>query len=71
MMLAGRPEPDTSNTTSVVIIIILVLVMGATVYLAKERYIRRKNAIIAIGLVLLCIVAVGFWMHQHTLSLPN
>lgn len=51
---------SSSGFASPAIIIILVLILGATIYLWRQRYMRRKTAYVVMGVLTIAIIAAGF-----------
>jgi hypothetical protein len=50
------------------IIVILVLILGATIYLWRARYIRRRNAYLTMGVLVVALAVLGFWMYSNPMQ---
>lgn len=50
------------------IIVVLVLVLGATIYLWRARYIRRRNAYLTMGVLVVALAVLGFWMYSNPMQ---
>ena len=68
MMRAPRVSGDVANSASLAVpalIVILVLVLGATIYLWRARYIRRQTAYVTMLALAAALVALGLWMYWY------
>ena len=50
------------------VVVILVLMLGATVYLWRARYIRRQTAYILMLVLALGLLVYGAWLYQHPMQ---
>lgn len=57
-------QGGTSSIASPAVIVVLVLLLGATVYLWRSRYMRRKTAYGTIGVLVLLLLLVGLGMYK-------
>jgi hypothetical protein len=46
-------------------VVILVLLIGATFYLWRARYIRRNTAYVTMALLVVALAALIFWQYHH------
>lgn len=56
-----------AGVTSQVAIVFLVIALGATVFLWRARYIRRRTSYITMGVLVLAIAVVGTMMYRGSL----
>lgn len=50
------------------IIVLLVLLLGATIYLWRARYIRSRTAYVLMLILVLALVGVGAWMYANPMQ---
>lgn len=63
---SGGAGAGSSAFASPAIIIILVIILGATIYLWRQRYMRRKTAYIVMGVLAIAIIAAGFMNYSSS-----
>ena len=56
---------DSASLGAPTAIVILVLMLGATIYLWRARYIRPKSAFVLMTVFALAIVALGIWSYSN------
>lgn len=56
---------DTASLGSPTVVVILVLMLGATIYLWRARYIRRTTAYASMAILVLAIAVIGVWTYSH------
>lgn len=61
----GAEASTTSGVANPVIIVILVLVLGATIYLWRQRYIHRRTAYAVMATMVIAIVAAALLMYLN------
>jgi hypothetical protein len=47
------------------VIVVLVLTLGATIYLWRARYIRRRTAYVLVPILSAAIVILGLWTYLN------
>jgi hypothetical protein len=47
------------------VIVVLVLILGATIYLWRARYIRRRTAYVLVPILSAAIVILGLWTYLN------
>jgi hypothetical protein len=50
------------------IIVVLVLVLGATIYLWRARYIRRRTAYLTMSFLVVLLAGLGFWIYSNPMQ---
>lgn len=71
-MMRGTPIGSSSSIRSLdmvspTIVVFLVLLLGATIYLWRARYVRRKTAYVIMAFLGVILIAVGISMYTpHT-----
>jgi hypothetical protein len=45
--------------------VVLVLLIGATFYLWRARYIRRRTAYVVMAVLAIALAGLVFWQYQH------
>lgn len=63
---AAGTQSSSTGFASPAIIIILVIILGATIYLWRQRYMRRKTAYIVMGVLTIAIIAAGFMNYSSS-----
>lgn len=56
---------DTASLGAPTVVVILVLMLGATIYLWRARYIRRTTAYASMAILVLAIAVIGVWTYSH------
>lgn len=67
-MRVPKIAESAANSTSLAVpasIVVLVLVLGATIYLWRARYIRRATAYILMLVLIITLALLGLWMYSH------
>lgn len=64
----GSVEAASSPLSLPAVVVILVIIIGATIYLWRARYIRRATALTVILLLLLGLAIFGTWMYTHPMA---
>jgi peptidoglycan/LPS O-acetylase OafA/YrhL len=60
----GGGLPGSSTLASPAAIVLLVLLLGATVYLWRQRYMRRKTAYVLLTILAIALIVVGFFTYK-------
>jgi len=60
----ASPTGGSAGVGGAPLIIILVLMLAATVYLWRTRYIRRRTAHIMMGVLIVALIAIGIFMYS-------
>jgi hypothetical protein len=60
-------EATGPSITSPALIVLLIIVLGATIYLWRQRYIRRKTAYMTMAVLIIAIIGVGYLMYGGVL----
>jgi len=61
----GGGGGSSASLASPAIVVILVLLIGATFYLWRTRYIRRRTAFVTMGLLGIALAGLVFWQYHH------
>ena len=62
----GGAEAANSNSLAIpAVVVVLVLILGATIYLWRARYIRRRTAYVLVPILLVAIVVLCVWTYLH------
>lgn len=61
----GGAGGSSVSLASPAVVVILVLLIGATFYLWRARYIRRRTAYITMALLAIGLGAMVFWQYHH------
>lgn len=62
----GGTEAATSGSLAApAVIVVLVLILGATIFLWRARYIRRRTAYVLVPILSAAIVILGVWTYLH------
>ena len=56
---------DTASLGAPTVVVILVLMLGATIYLWRARYIRRTTAYSLMAILVVAIAVIGAWTYSH------
>jgi len=62
-----EPTPEAATTSSVsgpMIVVVLVVMLGATIFLWRNRYMRRSTAYVTMAILALLLIIVGFSMNR-------
>ena len=46
-------------------VVVLVLLLGATIYLWRARYIRSRTAYVTMALLAIALAGMIFWQYHH------
>lgn len=62
----ARSSADSTVSTfgSPALVVVLVLLLGFTIYLWRQRYLRRTTAYVAMAVLLIAILVTGFMIYQ-------
>lgn len=63
---SGGGSMGTAGIASPAVIVFLVLLLGATVFLWRARYMRRRTAYWTIGILVLALIYVGASAYRGT-----
>ena len=67
-MKAPTSEAATSpGISSPMIVVVLVVMLGATIFLWRSHYMRRRTAYVTMSVLVLALVVVGIFMNQGLL----
>lgn len=50
------------------IVVLLVLVLGATIYLWRARYIRRRTAYVTMLVLVIVLAGLALWMYWYPMQ---
>lgn len=64
----GGGGAASASLTSPAIVVILVLLIGATIYLWRARYIRRRTAYVTMAFLAMALVGLAAWQYLHPLK---
>jgi hypothetical protein len=64
----GGSAAGSASLASPAIVVVLVLLIGATLYLWRARYIRRRTAFMWIAVYIIVLAALAGWMYLHPMS---
>ena len=56
------------SLSSPAVVVGLVLLIGATIFLWRARYIRRKTAYVWLAVLFAALVAFAVWVYLHPIS---
>ena len=65
---AAANAGNSASLTTPAIVIALVLLLGATIYLWRARYIRRRSAYVLMAFCVIALAALAFWMLGNPLA---
>lgn len=71
-MMQKRPRPSvstaaTDSIASPALIVALVLLIGATIYLWRQRYLRRNTAFTILAILGVAFIAAAYATYQNSL----
>lgn len=55
------------NIAGPVLLVVLVLLIGGTVYLWRQRYMRRKTAYVIMAILFVALIVAGYQTYQDNL----
>jgi hypothetical protein len=61
----GGGAGSSASLASPAIVVILVLLIGATFYLWRARYIRRRTAYVTMAVLAIALAGIIFWQYHH------
>ena len=61
----GTTAASTNSLAAPAFIVVLILVLGATIFLWRARYIRRRTAYVVIPILVAAIAILGVWMYLY------
>jgi hypothetical protein len=64
-MAHGGGGAGTGGLASPALIVVLVLLLGATIYLWRARYMRRRTAYFTMAILVIALVGLGAWMYLN------
>jgi hypothetical protein len=64
----GGGAITSASLTAPATIVVLVLLLGATIFLWRARYIRRRSAYLLMLALVLALVALGAWMYANPMQ---
>lgn len=59
---------DNGSISSPAVVVILVLMIGATIFLWKARYMRRYTAYFIVAVLVLALVVFSAWIYLHPMT---
>jgi hypothetical protein len=62
-----EPTPEAATTSSVsgpMVVVVLVVMLGATIYLWRNRYMRRRTAYVTMSVLVVLLIVVGLSMNK-------
>jgi hypothetical protein len=65
---AAASAGNSASLATPAIVVTLVLLLGATVYLWKARYIRRRSAYVLMAVCVIALAVIAFWMSVNPLA---
>ena len=63
--VGGAEAAASGSLAAPAVIVVLVLILGATIFLWRTRYIRRRTAYVLVPILLAAIVILGVWTYLH------
>jgi hypothetical protein len=63
--LAGTEPANSNSLVTPSVVVVLVLILGATIYLWRARYIRRRTAYVLVPILSAAIVILCAWTYLH------
>ena len=67
---AAAAATETAGLATPAIVVILVLLLGATIYLWRGRYIRRRTAYITMAILAIALGCLAAWMYFYPMANP-
>ena len=64
-MKGAKSAASSASLASPAVVVILVLMVGATIYLWRARYIRRKAAFVTIAALLVALALLMTWQYLN------
>lgn len=64
----GGGGGGSASLASPAIVVILILMLGATIYLWRARYIRRKTAYATMAILAIVLAGLVFWQYSHPMK---
>lgn len=64
----GGAVASSGSLATPAIIVLLVLILGATIYLWRARYIRRRTAYVLMLVLVLALIGLGAWMYTNPMQ---
>ena len=64
----GGGGGSSAGLASPAVVVVLVLLIGATFYLWRARYIRRRTAFVTMALLAVALAAIVFWQYEHPMT---
>ena len=65
---APAAAEGSASLASPAIIVVLVLLLGATIYLWRGRYIRRRTAYVVMAAIVIALGCLAAWMYMHPMA---
>lgn len=59
----GSDGGESAISASPILLVILIMMLGATVFLWRTRFIRRKTAYIAFAVLTVAVIASGYSLY--------
>ena len=60
----GAVDASSGSLTAPVLVVLLVLLLGATFYLWRARFIRRRTAYLTMTILGVMLVGASVWVYQ-------
>lgn len=54
--------------TTPAVVVVLVLLIGATFFLWRARYIRRKTAYVVMAVLLIALILLASWIYSNPMT---
>ncbi len=64
----GDAGATSASLASPAIVVVLVLLLGATIYLWRARYIRRNTAYVTMAVLVIALAGLVFWQYSHPMK---
>lgn len=64
----GGAIASSGSLATPAIVVLLVLILGATIYLWRARYIRRRTAYVLMVVIVLALAGVATWMYTNPMQ---
>lgn len=65
---AGSDAVGETFLVSPAVVVLLVLLLGATIYLWRARYIRSRTAYMLMAVLVIVLLLFGLWTYLHPLA---
>jgi uncharacterized membrane protein len=65
---AAASAGNSASLATPAIVVTLVLLLGATIYLWRARYIRTRTAYLTMAVLAVALVCLGAWMYLYPMA---